>query len=875
MSRHAPTSPFSQEGPSARQSLSLALVELVTGVAFAVSVASAVGGGGVAWIVASALGCACLILLELFRSGVRERSSAASRLVPSDADDADDGSAHPDAGVAGHAAPGLCPKGTDAQDGRPWQDDGSSPADVTTTAQSQFDLESLAAQLARSDDPLAELKLFVKDIRAREAAPAGAEDVGSRPVGEVPTPTAGASLAMPAQAGASRPTPRLSPSPMELFAARRLEEAGLFKDDVELPQLKIVLLGRSGLFYLRMAPGPVAYLARLRVLGLEAALNQLVFCSKYLESSASEEDCYEANELVLRHICAQARPIDEAGELLEGEVPDGEWATRRQISNAIESLVLPYRLEASFRTNVADGNVAIEFAMTPDRVFPASMLVDQLGVVTSSREMRRKAASAYAQRLAILLAAEAFRASTKVRHVWVAATLDTANRHWCYLSVDFDRGRFSQIDLAHDLTRVSDFERVYRRFVPVIRRERGMLRPVEQSFSLNEARFCPPRRHESPSLSSRRLPPRQAHDLGCQSVYGLAIQEADKRSLIATDILRRLASHDVDKDATARNVGTILELAGDDPDPDVRSAAERTVRGLIDGRLPNEPLAIAEEFVSGDALSRAAAAGRESLARHDPRAALERCERALGEVDGRGLYDDAEGIEWRYFGSYVDRALYNRLFAPPETSIMLVPDGYFECHLICSSARLALGDSDEACRHARRLVELAPLDHRGFLHLVRCLEEKGDTDEAIEALKVLLLRAHDLEGLGIGYYRMASFQWQKGNILAAQAAYHSSIAAFRGSFPLAALELAALAAQHPDTFRQDLSHDETTSLLEGAGIPVAPTKQMTASFLSCMRASVDAEVFPVARSFVSTLVTLHPDDVLIGVMRSLEGEPDA
>ena len=54
----------------------------------------------------------------------------------------------------------------------------------------------------------------------------------------------------------------------------------------------------------------------------------------------------------------------------QGIDPDGEWAVRHAISQAIESFQLPYRLVANFRSNVADGNVAIEVQLTPGDVFP-------------------------------------------------------------------------------------------------------------------------------------------------------------------------------------------------------------------------------------------------------------------------------------------------------------------------------------------------------------------------------------------------------------------------------------------------------------------------------------------------------------------------
>ena len=788
-----------------------------------------------------------------------------------------------------------------------------------TIPTSTLDFQELTRRLLETHNPIEELRLFVGDIRTREAAVAEAEgkdtgdakepteanqDAGpSQPAkstgktsklqAQPQSPSAAIEAAVASDSDASlanaviahttgesdRPLER--PSDLEEFAARMLTEAGIFQTDVDLPSFKVVSLGRSKLFYLRPYSGSssMAYLARLRLLKVEATLNQIRFAAEHLPQDASIEDCYDVNQLVLHHICSQVGAIDTPYELEEGDLPDTEWTVRRQIATVVESLVLPYRLELDYRVNVADHNVSIVFKATPEQVFPSSMLVGDLGIVTSSREMRKKAASAYAQRLAILLAGIAFRTSKKILHVWVAATVDTANHHWCYLSVDFDRWRFSQLDLENDLVDASNFDRVYHRFVPARRVENGMLRPVAQTFELSEERFCPPRRHEVVSLSSRRIPQKQAEVLGSPRVSGLSIEESDKRNYLANDIMRRLIPSEFGEDAqgvgpTQRNVRMIMDLAGDDPDPSVRAAAERTIKGLIDGQIPDDPAAVGKAFAEGDGLSQAAERAHGLFEHQDVQKAASILRRALDHVDSRGIYEDTVNVEWRYFSSYVDRVLYNRLYRAPETSVLLVPDAYFECHLMLSAAYSALGQHADALRHARRILELAPVDRRARLHYVRSLEQNGQMDEAVEELKRLLRIAHDPEGLGVGYYRMAFFQWQRGNILAAQACYLSSLAITRGSFPMAAMELSALAMQNPGSYHENMDQDEIVKVLTDASIPIAPTEEITRIFLSCMRASVDAEVFPVARSFVSTLAGLYPDDVVIDILKSLESEPD-
>lgn len=699
-----------------------------------------------------------------------------------------------------------------------------------------FDLDAFSSRILATEDPVAELRLFVGEMRRRE------QEEGAALLG------------------------------LERFASRVLEEAGLFAKDVELPPFTIVKPRLSGMFYLRSREQSMPYLAKVRIISLEAALNAIRYAATYFsdDPTVSMERCYQLNQDLQSSICAQLPGIDEPRELGEGDEGDGEWAVRKHVSMMVESLQLPYRLELSFRSNVSDGNLSFQLDLTPEQAFPASMHIEGLGMVASTRQMRRKAASAYALRLAIALAAVGFSASSKLQHVWVAGTVDTPTRHWCQYSIDFDRGRFSQLDLSH----VADLERALHPFVPNLRLEDGILKPVEQGFSLEEPRFCPPWRHAMVSLSSRRLGKAQARALGCERVSGLAIEEADKRAVVAADIMRRLTEGS-DDHACEKNVRVILQATGDDPDPSVREAGLRTSRLLIDGTLPEDALLVGEEFVAGDPLSRAARRGREALGRNDPKAAVDACRRVLSEFDAHGSFADGPGMEWRYFGNYVDRALYNRMFAETGSSVMLVPNSYFECHLIISVAELMLRHAESACTHARRCMELAPLDRRAHLHLVRCLEEAGREDEAREQLVRLLNEAHDPEALGFGYYRMAYFQWQRGNILAAEACYHCALRFLPPSMTQAGAELMALAAQHPETYHEHMDGEEIAQVLEDAGVPVAPTEEMFDLFMDCARASLDAEVFPVARNFISILGAFNADDVVFGILRSMEGEPDA
>lgn len=735
---------------------------------------------------------------------------------------------------------------------------------------SQLDFTEFTKKLLESPDPLGELKLFAAEVRERENF-YGALALEEADLSEAePNDTV-------SQLEYAKDEEPLLPCGVELFLAHRLYESGLFDEKIELPHIRIVRPHASGMLYLRIEQGQLPYSAILTILRIEAALNALRFAYSYFEDpqDASEEDVAVLQQRITSSIVAQAAAIDTPIELPDGVEPDGEWAVRNYISTAIESFQLPYRLTASWRTNVADGNVAIEIQLIPSDVFPNSwavpMLNDKSKRVQTTKQMRRQMASAYAIRLALLLAASAFRASSKIKHVWIAGILDTSSRHDCYLSVDFDRWRFAKTELDH----TDDLEKIMRPFCPVMRLEDGFLRPVTQSFSLAEERFCPRRRYESVSMSTRKLPKHLAHALGTDHVSGLAIQESEKREAIADDILRRLVAP-VRKNATQHNVHTILELAGDDPDPSVRSAAERTANALVRGSIDGEPQSVVEEFMTGDVLSRACELARRALQAHNASGALEVLRAALEPLDAAGTYADSPQVEWRFFSSFVDRALYNRIHKANGRSLMLIPDTYYNAHVLAVMAELAEGHVGRATEHARELVRIAPLDAHAKLQLIRCLEASGNDKAAVELLTQLLKEAHDPQAVGTAYYRMAFFQWKQGNILAARACYQMATQFVPAAMPTIAMELTALSMQTGiKDAREPLSPTELHHILETHHIPESPTDEMSGVFMECAQASLDAEVFPVARNFLSTLAAFTPDDIIVGMMNSLESFPDS
>ena len=658
-------------------------------------------------------------------------------------------------------------------------------------------------------------------------------------------------------------------APLEAFLAHALIDAGVNSNDVALPAMTIIRPRTSGLFYARVNEMEVPYLALLHVLGIEAALNAAHFITMFYgeEGPATEAEAWQFAHRVPASIISQmAEPTDadrrvhEALIAAEGN-PDGEWAVRRFISLGIESFQLPWRLSARFRVNVAGGDVAFEADLTPLNLMWRRTSIDGVRVVPTTSEMQRRSATDYNTRLAFVLASCAFRASERIQRVWVAGTIDTAQYHSCLYSVCFDRERFLELDLSA----ISDPVGVLRAFDAVLDEQDGMLHRVQQSFTLDDARFCPPERFEAPEVSTRMLSEKHAHALGTASVSGLGIDETIRRTALAREISRHLG------DSTAENVAAILELAENDSDPAVLSAAERTVQKLIAGTLEDDPLAIIGEFTEGDDLTSLAAHARTLLEAHELEAAAALLGAQLPQYDE--TYADGASVVWRVYTTYVSRVLANRLGIDADKTVLLAPAAYLELLLMHSVSLYLLNRNEEALAVARRAHQVAPLEAQAQQHIVQCLDACGRTLEAVDELKDLLSHAHDAVSIGFGFYRMAYFQWKLGNVECAQACYLRALRFLPTVVTFVAPELQVMALQGQNRL-EDISDAAIDKLLEEHGIPLAPTLQIAEIFSEAMRAALDAEIFPVAKSFLITLGTLNRDDVCFGVLRSLEDEPD-
>ena len=699
----------------------------------------------------------------------------------------------------------------------------------------KLNIEALSLTLTESITPLEVLKHFVTTAFLRE------KDSHRK----------GGSVAIP-------------PSDFELHLAQRLKDAGVLDaQDITIP-CRVVRLRTNGLFYLRANQKALSYEQKIQLLTIESALNTALFAERYFldANMASELDLLAFEQKIVSTMMKQSRPRCATTQSTQ---EDGEWVVRKAISLHIESLRLSQRLVTEFRTNVHKGIAAFRVHLALPEQFPRSFLSSDGSIKEATFDDLCRAATAYNLHLGMLITASAFRSSKRINEVWLSGICNTNKLHACLFSFHITRKQFEDTNITEETNPLS----VYQLWNAQIDEVDGILHAVHPLFTLDDEIFCPPSRYDFVESSQKRLDSVAAHALGTDEVSGLSIDEGQAREEIITKILRNLSS------STEENVRTILSYTANSTDPTVRAAGERVVSRFIKGTLAEDDFeAISEEFVDGGVLSLAVTKAQRLIGEKNYQDAELLLREALDSVDSNNTYTDSSTTQWRVFMNYVDRVLYNRILSNPEKNTRLAPMSYFEAHLLVSIAQTLQGQTQSALQHARRAVEIAPLSMSARLHLSHCLEESLDITAAADELKKLLLLAHDPESIGFGYYRMAFFQWRLRHLKAAQACYQFALKFLPGATFIIGTETAILAQSEPEFSCEDMNDDEIYATLIENQIPVAPTDEVSTIFLDGTRASLDAELFSVAKNFMMNLGIMTKDDVYFDMLNSIEGEPD-
>lgn len=660
-------------------------------------------------------------------------------------------------------------------------------------------------------------------------------------------------------AQARRTSPAL-PDALSSFMAEQLDDAGLLRLADDAPA-RLRPNARSGQVRLDIQ-GPGLDEEGVRTLRrVESALNRAVYAKRCIgrRPETSVPELYLLSDAIERSVACEAADIDTGAG---GYGDRGEWEVRRAVALGIQSLRLPYRLECRFRLNLEAGVAALSFdTVEPDVIAPREWCVDG-GTRRTTRARRELRASRLACREAMVLAAMALSTSPRLHEAWVQATDGDGRR---LISWRATRAAVAALDLEGPGERPEDELAALGASIDACD---GRLYPVTPQFSMADPLLCPSWRSDEPETSLRPLAAETARALGASAMADLAIRGTARREAAADQVCSALdgtCSHDV---------ATVLEATAHDGDREVRAAGQRVVRALIDGTLDGgDPEAVRDALLADGDLGRAVGDAFSLLASPEGRdpVRVERCARELerllaAEEDAEPYRNGADHV-WRFFNTYAERGLHNRLSGADGREVRLVPAPYYHAHGALASLSMRLGRADRALAFALRAQELDPMDVNARLRAARCYELLGDAPMAEATVRELLSLAHDPDSICAAYLRLGGAFRQEGELRLADASLRHAVAVGGVCAPAAVRALGDLQARGG---YEPAPAGTVADELEGAGIPLAPVARVGEVLVDGAKAAVDAGIFPVARDLTALVGILTNDESLLTVALSME-----
>lgn len=404
------------------------------------------------------------------------------------------------------------------------------------------------------------------------------------------------------------------------------------------------------------------------------------------------------------------------------------------------------------------------------------------------------------------------------------------------VTVTFDRETFLPLlerdGLNHPL-------RAYRRFGAVLRvDEHGGLQPVDAQFDLRDSRFSPLGSQEEPELAETTFRQPVARILGTRDATGLSIQRADLLQRGVAEFHRLAADDSMLTVAKAQQAMALIERIGD---PELTELAPNVTSALIDGTdTPDFDFSLssdldAERLKARDLLF----SGRVDQAIQTSEAALDHVESLFAAVDGVP----------RYFNSYAERVVYNRLFATPGERTVLIPDNVFYTHMELADILSQIKGVEAALPHLNAMVGYAPAYPLSHMKLAVQLARNEDWDSARAACLNALRVALDRDDAAFAYYRFAYAEWMRDQFDVAVAAYLMSERIAPGRIGALEAELDELVARaHSQCVNVPENVEAAARVLAEHDVPVWPHTEVASIIRKAARVCVDQGMFVPART---------------------------
>ncbi|MBT1174926.1 tetratricopeptide repeat protein [Bifidobacterium sp. LC6] len=366
----------------------------------------------------------------------------------------------------------------------------------------------------------------------------------------------------------------------------------------------------------------------------------------------------------------------------------------------------------------------------------------------------------------------------------------------------------------------------------------GGLKPINADFDLTDRRFSPNGSQEEPELADREFDAATARVLGAKNSSGLAIQRVDMLQRAVNEFHTLAHDSQLDSVEKAQQAMSIIDAISD---PELNDLASQVTSALIDGNDTPD-----FKFTLADGLDKERLRARDLLFSGQADQAIDAAEAAVAHLDQ--IFAAGPGVP-RYFNSYAERVVYNRLFATMDERTLLIPDNLFYAHMELADVLGQIKGAKAAIPHLNRMVAYAPAYPLSHLKLAIQLARNEDWDSARAACLNALRVALDRDDAAFAYYRFAYCEWMLDHFETAAAAYIMSDHIAPGAIASLEGELQELVARaDSQCIHVPESVDSAAYVLASHDLPVWPNIEVGAIVRDAARVCVDEGMFVPART---------------------------
>ena len=378
----------------------------------------------------------------------------------------------------------------------------------------------------------------------------------------------------------------------------------------------------------------------------------------------------------------------------------------------------------------------------------------------------------------------------------------------------------------------------------------GALEPITADFDLRDDTFAPAGSEREPEMADHTFGPQAARTLGTDNALGLSIQRADLIERADGDFHRLATDASLPRVAKARQAMQIVEIIAD---PELSEQAPAITSALIDGHdTPAVSMKLSHDLDNGRSTM------RDLLFSGQTDRAIQTGEEMLSRVDA--LFARNDGVP-RYFNSYAERVVYNRLFATPGERTVLIPDNLFYAHMELADVLAQLKGAESSLDHLNAAVAYAPAYPLPHLKLAVQLARNEDWDSARAACLNALLVALDRDDAAFAYYRFAYAEWMQDRFDTAAAAYIMADHIAPGQIGALPGELQELSSRaESQCISVPVSVAEAAPLLHRRGLPVWPHTEAARIVRDAARLTVDEGLFVPARTLSVAAARMNDGD---------------